>query len=183
MTASTSVTAVMRSSYINLARPIIFLRTICSKNPPHQGVRSMLNIHSTPLPERYCLTSSCCMIALIVQAAALNALNVFPLSDTICFGKHLRAENRFKLRMKAEVVKSGTISTWMACNMQQVYKHIQTLLSAAKFYHPYEKWSCKIHPSIHERWVFCHSEFGQRGWWWSKTRFSFKSLAYNAPMD
>ena len=46
-------------------------------------------------------------MALIIWAADLK---VFPLSDTIRFGKPRRDEKRFKLQMNDEVVKSGMIS-------------------------------------------------------------------------
>ena len=57
------------------------------------------------------------------------ALKVMPLSETNNLGRPLWAENRFKLRRNAAVVKSRTTSRCTARVTQQVYRQIHTLLS------------------------------------------------------
>lgn len=64
MIDSTSVTIVKSSSWVRLARPVTFRKhclvdfNIHSKAPPHQGARSILNVHSHPFPDRWSHTVS-----------------------------------------------------------------------------------------------------------------------------
>ena len=120
--ASTSTSAVLRSSHVNFTCPIILCTHLltdfisCSNMLPHQGASSKLNFHLMPSFARYLVSSGCFIISLRVFATALNTSHCLTLifwatpSGPAKHSRHLQRE--FK----------------MYCMSIQVNKHIHTLL-------------------------------------------------------